>query len=337
MAIRVYHVDLCEAQADPALAALFARSDTSAPFDRLDWLRLLAETCFAQGRCFLAVAREGDRIVALPLRETAFGFEQLGNWYSFFVRPLGRDVDLLSALAASLRRPLRLYPMLQEDAEAMAGALRSQGWLGNIEVCDFNYYCDITSSCFEDWWRARPGALRATVRRKGRDGAVDLQVLSQFSHDAWDAYEAVYQRSWKPAEGNPAFLRRFAEAEGAAGALRLGIARIDGEPVAAQFWTIEGGTAWIHKLAHDERHKARSPGTLLAQAMFSHAIDVDKVSRIDFGTGADAYKRDLMDAVRPLYRIEFHRLSSPSSWPRLTRLALRGWIKRPLVLPGSTG
>lgn len=333
MAIRVYHVDLHEAQADPALAKLLGRSAASAPFDRLEWLQALAETCFAQERCFLAVAREGERIVALPLRETAFGFEQLGNWYSFFVRPLGREPDLLAALAGGLSRPIRLRPMLQQDAEAIAAAFRSCGWLGRLEPCDFNYHLEAISSGFGDWWSTRPGALRETVRRKSRKVGIELQVLSQFSGESWDAYETVYERSWKPTEGSPQFLRRFAETESAAGALRLGIARIDGVPVAAQLWTVEGGTAWIHKLAHDERHKARSPGTLLTHAMFSRAIDVDKVSRIDFGTGADPYKRDWTDQARQLYVVEFHRLRSASSWPGLARLALRAMVKRPLVLP----
>ena len=36
---------------------------------------------------------------------------------------------------------------------------------------------------------------------------------------AWAAYEAIYAASWKPAEGKPAMLRRFAEQEGAAGRL----------------------------------------------------------------------------------------------------------------------
>ena len=80
--------------------------------------------------------------------------------------------------------------------------------------------------------------------------------------------------------------------------LRLGIAEIDGQPVAAQFWTVEGGTAFIHKLAHDERFRKQSPGTLLTAAMFAHVIDVDRVDLVDFGTGDDPYKRDWMDAVR---------------------------------------
>src|SRR3989440_2029523 len=62
--------------------------------------------------------------------------------------------------------------------------------------------------------------------------------------------------------------------------------------------TVENGTAWIHKLAYDEAAKALSPGTILSMAMFRAAIDEDRVSRIDYGTGDDAYKREDRKSTR---------------------------------------
>src|SRR3546814_9220867 len=94
----------------------------------------------------------------------------------------------------------------------------------------------------------------------------------------------------------------------------MGIARSDGLAVAAQLWTVENGVALIHKLAHREDAGAGSPGTLLSHAMFRHVIDTDKVTRIDFGPGADAYKRDWMESVRPLYQIDFYNWRRPASW-----------------------
>ncbi len=114
-------------------------------------------------------------------------------------------------------------------------------------------------------------------------------------------------------------LKALAEAEGAAGTLRLGIASKDGRPVAAQIWLVEGVEATIHKLAYVEDMKALSPGTVLSVEMFRHAIDVDKVTRIDFGTGDDAYKRDWMERSMPLYRMTAY---NPRS---LTGLA---WLAR---------
>src|SRR3546814_3818205 len=86
--------------------------------------------------------------------------------------------------------------------------------------------------------------------------------------------------------------------------LRMGIARIEGVPVAAQYWTVEDGTAFIHKLAHVEDSLKASPGTLLSAALFRRAIEVDGVKRVDFGTGNDGYKRDWMNRHDPLWRIK---------------------------------
>ena len=148
----------------------------------------------------------------------------------------------------------------------------------------------------------RPGALRTTLKRKAKK--VEVEILDQFDPAAWAAYEAIYGESWKPEEGDPPLLRRFAEAEGAAGRMRLGIARANGEAVAAQFWTVEDGTAYIHKLAHRESAKPLSAGTTLSAALFEHVIDRDGVSLVDFGTGDDPYKRDWMELVRPRYRLD---------------------------------
>ncbi|GEN98887.1 hypothetical protein NSE01_07200 [Novosphingobium sediminis] len=347
MGITVYHADLQEAQADPALAALLGRSPASAPFDRLDWLTLLAEHCLPGAPCKIAVAREGDALAALPFREGPEGAGPLGTWYSFFVRPLTnapqRAPDLFAAIARSLAPTgaARLSPMPEAEALALAAAFRAAGWIGIAEPCDTNHILSLEGRSFEQYWAARPGALRETVRRKTARGKVTLRIESTFSDADWAAYEAIYAKSWKPEEGNPAFLRAFAMAESAAGALRMGIAEIDGEAVAAQFWTVEGGTAWIHKLAHDEAHRAHSPGTLLTAALFRHVIDEDHVHTVDFGTGNDAYKRDWMEEQRPRYALQFYRPAAVGHWPALARLAarrlLRPRIQPALVSPQTAG
>ena len=96
----------------------------------------------------------------------------------------------------------------------------------------------------------------------------------------------------------------MAEQEGAAGTLRLGVARKDGRPLAVQLWLIENKEATIHKLAYREDAKDLSPGTLLGEAMFRRAIDQERVRVIDYGTGDDAYKRDWMEERRPLWRLQ---------------------------------
>jgi len=337
----VYHAELAEVQADPVLAALLGRSHTSAPFDRLDWLTLLAEICLPGAKCVIAVAREGAAVAALPLCRTSEGFAPLGNWYSFYVRPLSNDPARAPALLAALTRSLapagaaRLAPLPEQEAEALAAAFRKSGWIGTIEPCDTNHILELNGRSFDMYWAARPGALRETVRRKGARGLVSLRIETVFNDIDWNAYEAIYASSWKPEEGSPAFLRTFAMAESAAGALRMGLAEIDGQPVAAQFWTVEGGTAWIHKLAHDEASRQHSPGTLLSAALFRHVIDVDRVHTVDFGTGDNPYKRDWMEASRPRYALAFYRPAAISHWPQLARLAASA-AKRRVLRPRAT-
>ncbi len=338
MGATVYHADLQEAQADPALAALLGRSSDSAPFDRLDWLALLAEHCFPGATCKLAVARDGEALAVLPFRTGPEGAAPLGTWYSFFVRPLVSDPARAPALLTAIARSLapsgaaHLSPLPEAEALALAQAFRAAGWIGMAEPCDTNHILKLQGRSFAEYWSARPGALRETVRRKSARGKVALRIETAFSEADWAAYEAIYAKSWKPEEGNPAFLRAFAQAESTTGALRMGVAEIDGEPVAAQFWTVEGSTAWIHKLAHDEAHRAHSPGTLLTAALLAHVIDTDRVHTVDFGTGNDGYKRDWMESQRPRYALRFYRPAAARHWPALARLAASAAKRRMLVV-----
>jgi CelD/BcsL family acetyltransferase involved in cellulose biosynthesis len=47
----------------------------------------------------------------------------------------------------------------------------------------------------------------------------------------------------------------------------------------------------VLKLAHDERDRAASPGSLLTEAMLRFLIEQEGIASFDFGRGDDAYKR----------------------------------------------
>ncbi|MCW1403392.1 GNAT family N-acetyltransferase [Novosphingobium sp. MW5] len=327
--IRVtYHDDLKEVQADGPLAGLLGDGEALAPFDRLAWWRNLTESCDILP--LIAVARSADQRAVLALMRRKRSIFALANWYSFRVKPLftkgASQAELLTELAADLagQAPhIVLEPLPNEHGETdlTAACFRKSGWLVFREQSDVNHVLHVRGRSFAEYLAGRPGPLRTTLKRKS--GKVAVQLLDRFDADAWAAYEAVYAQSWKPEEGSPKFLRRFVEEEGAAGRLRMAIARHDGEPVAAQFWTVEGGTAFIHKLAHTEASKSLSPGTTLSAALFEWVIDRDKVTLIDFGTGNDGYKRDWMEDVRPRYRLTMFRPAWPQNWPAIARIALR--------------
>lgn len=321
-----YHDDLKEVQGNAALAALFDDARAGAPFDRMGWLCALAQDCAMQP--LIAVARRGDGAVMLPLWRNGAAIGALANWYTFRFRPVWsgpRDADLLTALARDLARRthrLTLAPLPDEDGETatLAAAFRRAGWAVFASQCDVNHVLPVGGRSYAEYLAARPGPLRTTLKRKA--SRVEIRLFKDFDDDSWKSYEDIYAQSWKPAEGSPAFLRRFAQDEAAAGRLRFGLALAEGQPVAAQFWTVEGGTAWIHKLAHVEAAKPLSPGTTLSAALFEQVIDRDGVGLVDFGTGDDPYKRDWMEAVRPRFRLDMMRPLQPASWPALGRAAL---------------
>lgn len=311
-------------------------ADFASPFDRPEWFDLLEAHGFAAGGRFDAGGSAGAATVRLPLRIEAPGhLAGLTNWYSFAIRPLwspGGDrgaalADLFRALRARAAR-LSLYPVRDGEQDEIIAALRAVGWWVKAAPAGDRHWLDLGDMDHDAWWAGRPGALRSTVQRKAKKGIVAIEILTAFDAAAWAAYEAVYAASWKPEEGDPALLRAFAEMEGTRGTLRMGIARIGEATVAAQFWTVEDGTAFIHKLAHVEDSLKASPGTLLSAALFRHVIEIDGVKRVDFGTGDDAYKRDWMNRHDPLWRIEAFNLSRATAWEPALKAFARSLLRK---------
>src|SRR5690606_24702470 len=273
--------------------------------------------------------------MVFPLRQAGRRLEALLNWYAFTWRPLGSAYASADSLSIALAQDLAskashvlLDRVPDEDGTArqLVRAFEKAGWLVVAEPCDTNRVLDVAGRSYEQYLVERPGPLRTTLKRKAKK--VEVTIFDRFDAEAWAAYEDIYAESWKPEEGDPPLLRRFAEAEGAAGRIRIAVARHEGEPVAAQFWTVEDGTAYIHKLAHRESAKPLSPGTTLTAALMERTIDGDGVAEVDFGTGDDAYKRDWMDGSRPRYRLQCWRKGDPRNWPDLAKVKLRALVSR---------
>ena len=327
-----YHDDLKEVQADGPLLALVTSPAQSAPFDRLEWWQGLERDCGVTP--LLAVARDASGIAVLPLARTANGLSALANWYNFTTRALvspgAAALPLLTAIARDLRKKtghITLAPLPDEGGEAtlLAKAFKAAGWYVTLEASDNNHIIHLAGQSYADYLAARPGQLRTTLKRKAKKVEVALHTV--FDEKAWAQYEEIYGQSWKPSEGSPAFLRQFAVEEGAAGRLRLAVATAEGRAVAAQLWTVEAQTAFIHKLAYVEDAKPLSPGTTLSAALSEQVIDRDGVTCIDFGTGNDPYKRDWMEAERVRYRLTALAPNAPSQWPRIAKSVLRRLAK----------
>lgn len=304
-----------------------ACSPTPAPFDRAEWYQLLADSGLVP---LIAMASDANVSAALALTEARGHITPLRNWYSFTWRqlaPQGPDGDaLLTQIARQLKargHRVTLEPVPDEDGSAtrLADAFRRAGWLVEVTACDTNHILHVNGRSFAEYWESRPGQLRTTLKRKGKK--VETRITATFAPDFWADYERIYAASWKPAEGNPAMLRAFAQSEAAAGRMRMGLAYYEGAAIAAQFWTVENGIAYIHKLAHLESHKHLSAGTTLSAALFQHAIDTDRAHLVDFGTGDQAYKADWMEETRARYRIDCLAPFAPRAWPAFAKRVLR--------------
>jgi CelD/BcsL family acetyltransferase involved in cellulose biosynthesis len=274
-------------------------------FARLAWFRLLADHCPPEGRLAVLRGRDGARQAWLFLAMSGAKATAYAAWYSLRFDAIGDD-DVMTSLAADLRRrgiaEVELAPI--EDPVPLRDAFRKAGWRVAVTEKTGNWRIATEGMDFDAYWASRPAQLRNTAKRKAKAAGLDIQIYDRFNAAAWADYEAVYRASWKPEEGSFPFLRALAEQEGEAGTLRLGIARKDGRPVAAQLWLVEHGEATIHKLAYAEEAKSLSPGTLLGMAMFRHVLDEDHVRAIDYGTGDDGYKKDWMAERRPLWRVQ---------------------------------
>ena len=327
MAVKVELFDDLNAARRAAAGALDRGAQPSL-FDRLSWFRLTLEHCPPPGKPLIVRAEDGDRQAWLFLSVRGSRAEALASWYSLSFNLIGRsDADLVEAIGRAFRKRgvtrLSLYPLPHEGSLRDLGA----GWVTRVRSANWNWRISTAGLRLADYWAERTSKLRNTAERKAR-ADVETLVHTRFNAAAWADYEAVYRASWKPEEGSMAFLRALAEQEGAAGALRLGIARHQGAPAAAQLWLVENGTATIHKLAYAEQAKQLSPGTILSMAMFRHVLDVDKVEAIDFGLGDDAYKADWMAERRPVYRLSAYNITSLVGLAGLARAAAAKLVRR---------
>ena len=311
---------------EAATGGLLDRAGQACLHDRLSWFRLLATHCPPPGQ-LLAAHADG---AWLMLAERNGEAESYAAWYSLRHGLIGNPVRAADVARALRRRGLTRVTLapLAAPEELLAG-FRAAGWSARLEPAFGNWIAHTDGLDFDRYWSKRPGKLRSTAARKAKAAGLAVEVHDRFDPAAWDAYQAVYRASWKPEEGSFPFLRALASQEGAAGTLRLGIAREDGRPVAAQLWLVENGIATIHKLAYAEDAKALSPGTVLGAAMFRRVIDTDRVRLIDYGTGDDAYKRDWMDERRQLWRLVADNPATMSGALRIARARAAALVRSP--------
>ena len=82
------------------------------------------------------------------------------------------------------------------------------------------------------------------------------------------------------------------------GYLRLGILRVNGRAIAAQFWVCSGGVANLIRTNFREDARDLVPGVVLTNMVIEHLLDVDHAGSLDFGYGTEEYKGRWVDGSR---------------------------------------
>jgi Acetyltransferase (GNAT) domain len=268
---------------------------------------------------FHVVRRDGAAIAALALRAMAADWtrharlESLGNYYTTLYAPALADtaarddvVALLDAIIDSHRplASLRLQPMDHESRgyRLLLEAARRRG------LVPFEFYCHVNWFLrgHVDWptyLTQRTAKMRSNIKRAQKKfehdgGSVEVITAAADMPRGMQAYQQVYQSSWKQAEPHPEFITGLAEAFAYQGWTRVGVAWLQGRPIAAQLWFVANGRAEIYKVAYDEAYKDYSPGTVLMARLAQDAMQDDRVHEVDFLVGDDEYKRIWMSERR---------------------------------------
>ncbi len=310
----------------PDLRRLFDDSEVHSTALGCSWYSNYVETIStANGTVrFHVLRRDGVAIAAIAVAVRSVKWtmhraaEALGNYYTTMYAPaLAPSVSaaelatLLTALKR-LHRPLawlRLQPMDREASSyrIMIDALR----LARFQ--SFEFYC------FGNWYlrghgdwstylASRPSKMRSNIKRAEKKllqdgGSIEVIGDVQEVERGIQAYETVYASSWKKPEPYPRFMPGLATTFARRGWLRLGVAWLRGQPIAAQIWLVAHGRAEIFKVAYDEAFKDYSPGTALTAKLMEHVMRSDAVHEIDYLIGDDAYKKIWMSDRRERFGI----------------------------------
>lgn len=332
---------------------LFALAERQAFDFGWPWFRNLAATVSIDGYSpnIYVGSTDGKSCIVLPMlmpnkpkATDAKGFE---TYYTTLYQPIIAD----GTRVRDLRRVIEVlcddYPALSElrfaplDPSSSAiivlrNALQAAGWLTFGYFCFGNWYLPVNGD-YQSYFESRKPKMRNTIRRLGKKlitdgGSLEIITEGERVEVGIAAYNAVYAASWKVSEPHAEFVPGLVRMLAETGRLRLGIAWLDGKPIAAQIWVINHGKAGIYKVGYDEEHAAYSPGTLLTAHLMEHVIDRDGVSEVDYFIGDDPYKQTWMTHRRERWGIVAYNPRRLNGMWRLVRelsaRAVKALVKR---------
>ena len=346
--MKAYCHESLEELTDAQKAAFNAAESISFDLSYCWFSNLLRTALKPQEKPMIIVAEDGGGAVAvLPMcyddsARTPRKLRALVNFYTSLYAPVtsaGAPWGLLQpALAAALGGGRRWeevdFSPLAPEADSFAAlfaALRGVGLLPFKYYCFGNWYLPVEGRSYAEYYEGLPSRLKNTVKRKGKQffatGAARLEIVTggERIEPAIADYLKVYASSWKVSEPFPGFIPGLIRACAELGWLRLGVAYLRDEPVAAQIWIVAHGRAAIFKLAYNEAFASYSAGSILSAHLMQHVLDVDKVSEVDYLIGDDPYKQDWMSRRRERWGIIAYNPRTLAGLAGALKQALGGW------------
>ena len=321
----------------------------------LDWFRHLAATVMRPSETYLYVvldAASGQAVATLPVRRGRGEkrLYSLANYYTSLYAPLVQsDIaeQALSALFETIMKEdacisIALSPMASDQPlfAITARSLRKAGWLAFDYFCFGNWFLPVEGRSYDQYFQDLPSSLRNTIKRKSKQffghagGRLEIITGGDLIEPAIAAYNKIYHSSWKKPEPFPDFIPGLIRLFAGKGQLRLGMAYINEQPVAAQIWLVSHGRAAIYKLAYDTNYTNLSVGSILTNHLMQYVIDVDRVREIDYLIGDEPYKQDWMSHRRERWGIvaynprtlrgmagaanEISRRAAKAAWSRIS-------------------
>lgn len=205
---------------------------------------------------------------------------------------------------------LRLWPVATgSELDKLVGkALKNARYSVQRYANSFNRFEDTAGLGFDEYFAKRNSKYRYNVRTRERnlekEGNLETNIYTgdnspEDLQRGTDEYTLGTVESWQSsaslASRHMMILIRLAAREGC---LRLGVLKLDGRPIAGQFWLVSGGSAHCMRQAYHEDYKKLAPGIVLTKHMLAHVLDEDHVDAIDFGMGTEDYKEKWMSESR---------------------------------------
>ncbi|HWR16998.1 MAG TPA: GNAT family N-acetyltransferase [Terriglobales bacterium] len=327
---------------------IFESSDPDSLFCTRPWLEVLTANGLdpkEKVRLYAVQDDTGAPLCLFPCRFEDRELSPLANYYSSFYSPVladGADAgDVLPRFVQFIRqeRPawdtVNLRPMDPESEEynTLDAAFRSAGFVTQRYFLYGNLYLEVAGRSYADYLKGLSSVITNNLKRANKQllqtGRARVEVIRSGPEvgPAVEAYEKVYQNSWKKDEARPEFIRELVHMCAKQGWLRLGVVYLDGEPAAAQIWITRSGTSSIYKVAYDERFAKLSLGTVLTAHLMQIALDEDRVSCVDFLSGDDEYKKRWMSHRRERWGLLAMNTRTPKGLMAVARNVGGGWVK----------